>query len=158
MANYSTAQVVKYGMNQPAKEFKRMLREVQKGPQVRPRPTLKQFRWTAAYELRRIHRRKQIARVVARFCVFPLDMLRGLPRATTDTDASGIYFMWWGPTLTYIGKSVQIGYRLHQHRKASQPKPFTHVTYLESDSDLIRDFESDYVHRYSPPFNYTSTG
>jgi hypothetical protein len=139
-------------------EFKRVLASVQKGPQIRPRPTIEEFRKTAAWELRRIHRRKQVKRSYDRFGCFALDQLRGLPRATTDTNASGVYFMWFGPVLTYIGKSVEIGYRLFQHRKAAQPKPHTHVTFLVGDPDLIRDFEGDLVRRYEPPYNFTSSG
>jgi hypothetical protein len=128
-----------------------------KGPQLQPYdPTSHAF--AASWQCKEDARHLSNQRIVRRFCVYPLDMLRGLPRANTKTRSGGVYFMWFGPALIYVGKSVYIGYRLSQHLEAERRKPMTHVTYLPGDHDLIRDFESDYVMRYEPPYNLTSTG
>lgn len=41
-----------------------------------------------------------------------IDQLRTLPE---DTECSGVYFLWNGPDLQYIGQSRSVGSRLQQH-------------------------------------------
>lgn len=98
--------------------------------------------------------RVRAARLALRECVLPLDQLRGLPAATADTDGEGIYFMWYGPRLVYVGESNCIGRRLEQHMKEH-----TRATWLEVTVGAFRKaYESDYVRRYRPLFNRTRHG
>ena len=96
------------------------------------------------------------ARHEMRKCVLPLDQLRGLPIADDTTGGSGVYFMWHGPVLVYVGQSRCVGNRIEQH---GHRKPYTRITWLSVTADAwLRDYEGDYVRRYSPPFNLTRHG
>jgi hypothetical protein len=90
-----------------------------------------------------------------RLIVLPLDQLRGLPVMDSRTTGSGVYFLWIGPLLYYIGRSVNLGLRYDEHRKK---KRFTHATYLPFHREWISYMEEDYVRRYRPPNNKTSHG
>jgi hypothetical protein len=148
---------VKTRKHQASAEFVKTLADGRKGPQMRPHPTEKSRYWMAQWEMREAGKRTMLARANNKFRVLPLDQLRGLPRATSDNGEGGVYFLWFGPELIYIGKGVRVGDRIHRHRKDGV-RPFTHATYLPGPDQLIRDFESDYVQRYHPPFNFTGTG
>lgn len=87
-----------------------------------------------------------------RFRVLELDQLRGLPRADGEIRCSGVYFLWRGPKLIYIGKTQnEIHWRLVFHRNSG--KPFTHATYEAMEGSCARWCETDYIKRYWPPFN-----
>jgi hypothetical protein len=104
--------------------------------------------------------RHQIAmrRAEARDWVLPLDQLRGLPELHDDTEIcdSGVYFLWDGPELVYIGHSQNVGVRVGQHRYFN--KPFTHATYEKINQHWARHRERDYVLRYTPRLNMTRLG
>jgi hypothetical protein len=99
---------------------------------------------------------KAMSRCYRRFKVLPLDQLRGLPAALPSTARSGVYFLWFGPELVYIGKSVCIGDRIFYHRVMH--KEFTHATFERGHPECIRELEGDYVLRYRPLLNLTSSG
>lgn len=88
--------------------------------------------------------------------VLPLDQLRGLPMVTDEVDASGVYFLWYGPVLMYVGQSKYLSTRIAQHREAR--KRFTHATYERENEVWIRHNEKGYVLRYCPPLNMTRLG
>jgi hypothetical protein len=94
-------------------------------------------------------------RCEARSVVLPLDQLRGLP-LVADYNGSGVYFLWRGPTLLYVGQSRYVSTRVFQHR--SFGKRFTHATYEKEHEAWIRHNESGYVLKYSPPLNMTRLG
>jgi hypothetical protein len=84
----------------------------------------------------------------------PLDQLRGLP-AVDDSSAAGVYFMWHGPVLIYVGQSKCIADRMERHRN----KRRTRTTWLAFDHDAVRtSVETDHVRRYAPQFNRTRHG
>jgi hypothetical protein len=100
---------------------------------------------------------KAVRRCYDRFRVLPLDQLRGLPVLKSfDTTHCAVYFLWFGPELVYVGKAVNVGHRIYQHRMAR--KEFTHATYERGHHDCVRDLEADYVRRYTPLLNLTSSG
>jgi hypothetical protein len=103
--------------------------------------------------------------------ILPLDALAKLPEA--EEFDSGIYFLWQGPTLIYIGKSRNIPDRLvrliqtnrfHTLRN-SRCKPVPHDRYtalvLEKGmfcSDgldkMLWEHERAYIAHYLPPYNH----
>lgn len=98
----------------------------------------------------------RLRRGVARLCVLPLDQLRGLPVITvSDDDKTGVYFLWLGPRLLYVGQSVEIALRVNRHLK---DKRFTHATWLVVAPECLRRYEAGYVWRYGPPYNRTIRG
>jgi hypothetical protein len=99
--------------------------------------------------------KKRNERWRSRLVVYPLDQLRGLPRVTTSTNVSGVYFLWIGPLLWYIGQSRNVSLRIQQHECS---KRFTHATYLPAHKDWIKYFEEDHVSAYHPRDNLTSHG
>lgn len=94
--------------------------------------------------------------------LLPRDQLRALPRVPEyegyHSSISGIYFLWAFGVLLYIGKSIDIPYRVwNQHVRE---KHFTHATWLSiagGDKENQR-YEVAYVLRYRPPLNRTSYG
>jgi hypothetical protein len=87
--------------------------------------------------------------------LLPLDQLRGLPPMHSSVRKPGVYFLWIGPALWYVGRSVDVGNRYDQHRER---KHFTHATYIPFHREWISHLEPDYVRRYRPPNNRTSHG
>lgn len=95
------------------------------------------------------------ARWRKRLIVYPLDQLRGLPRVTNSTNVSGVYFLWIGPLLWYIGQSRNVNLRVQQH---ATTKRFTRATYLYVHQDWTKHVEEDHVSAYHPRNNRTSHG
>lgn len=91
----------------------------------------------------------RVWRAKKRCRVLPLDQMRGLPAATTRTAESGVYFMWIGPILFYIGQSVNIGVRLPSHKN----KRRTRITFQRVARECLRDVEKAYIYYYLPPGN-----
>lgn len=89
--------------------------------------------------------------------LLPLDALRGLTREAPDD--SGIYFLWRGPQLIYIGATAYLSDRLPMHRKAQlqlcrgRRLPFTHWTCLVLPLSRFPRLEHRYIQAYEPPFN-----
>lgn len=99
-----------------------------------------------------------------------LDELRRLPEAG-PLDA-GVYFLWVGDELQYIGKSTQVAYRMIRHigikrymavrRVKDKEVPWDRHTCLVLDngieiteklrSDLL-NVEREYIAAYQPPYN-----
>jgi hypothetical protein len=90
-----------------------------------------------------------------------LDELAQLPevpmRAKFRGEVAGVYFLWDGDTLAYIGKAVDVDYRVwRQHRRT---KAFTRATWLAVDAEYDRKtLEGRYVWRYRPSLNETRHG
>lgn len=103
----------------------------------------------AAYKPTTAEQIKGADRDYARFRIMPLDQLRGLPRVSNQME-SGVYFLWRGPMLVYIGQSQSVGFRVGQHRYFR--KQFTHATFAAYGNRLI-DFEGRYIRHYEPLLN-----
>lgn len=108
--------------------------------------------WRRKYEPTTTERIKGADRRIARFRVLPLDQLRGLPEAAVCE--SGVYFLWNGPELIYIGQSESVATRVGQHRYFG--KRFTRATF-EAHCKLRSSFEGEYIRRYEPPLNVMGT-
>lgn len=103
------------------------------------------------YERTRRHKERR-ERCFARFRVLHIDQIRGLPKAGRSTHSSGVYFLWSGPKLLYIGKSSgAIHDRLADHIRRG--KVFTHATYEALNPSCAQWCESEYIKRYRPPLN-----
>lgn len=91
-----------------------------------------------------------------RFRVLPLDQLRGLPRVCYGSNEPGVYFLWEGPQLVYVGQSENVAVRVSQHIYFN--KVFSRATFLPTHRNCLRTFEGRYVRRYDPPYNLTRHG
>lgn len=89
-------------------------------------------------------------RIAPSSAALPLDQLRGLIRVMRYDGFPGIYFLWNGPKLLYVGQSVHAGTRVYQH---SLCKRFTHATWMRAEIALLRTIERLYLYHYSPPLN-----
>jgi hypothetical protein len=96
-------------------------------------------------------RRFILDRCFNRFRVLELDQLRGLPCANGSTQLPGVYFLWQGPRLVYVGQGSELRDRLAFHRRTG--KRFTHATYESLHAYCTRWCESQYIKRHKPPMN-----
>lgn len=105
----------------------------------------------AEKERKRKHRFRR-ERCFARFRVLHLDQLRALPLVTSRVACGAVYFLWDGPRLVYIGKSINaLQDRVLFHRRDG--KHFTHATYEQTNSSCARWCESQYLMRYPTKLN-----
>lgn len=63
----------------------------------------------------------------------------------------GIYFLYLGDQLQYIGQSLEPSARIIQHKKAG--KRFDRVFFLPTHRDLLLSVESELIKRHRPPLN-----
>jgi hypothetical protein len=89
----------------------------------------------------------RLRRALKTFRALPLDQLRALPPPYIVGQHPGVYFLWHGPALVYIGKSNNCVARISQHMSNIQ---FTRYTYLSAPEDLARAFERIYIQIYRP--------
>lgn len=68
---------------------------------------------------------------------------------------TGLYFLWDTDALLYIGKAIDVPYRVFTHRKSKQ---FTHATWIELPELNLKSREGEYVLHYRPPLNLTRLG
>lgn len=89
-----------------------------------------------------------------------LGELRSLP-ASTELEC-GLYFLWLGDCLQYIGKSDHISNRLIEHKRRGIIPHDSHTCivldsgYIKADAALcleLKRLERAYIARYEPPFN-----
>lgn len=113
-------------------------------------------------------------RELAHIPIEPLERLRAFPESGRYD--AGVYFLWRGQQLLYIGKSRNIGQRIIHHTRARRALegeyrknkriPFQRHTCIVLDSQPIvpdlekldaqlRDFERAYIAAYEPPYNCT---
>lgn len=89
--------------------------------------------------------------------LMPLDAIRNLPREAPRE--AGLYFLWRGPQLLYIGYSADLGRRMDTHRRVrigmctGRKYPYTHYTCLERSISGLEALEYRYIQAYQPPFN-----
>jgi hypothetical protein len=78
-----------------------------------------------------------------------IEQLRELP--TAGFYDTGVYFLWLGSTLQYVGQSQQVQRRTHAHAKANKI-PHDRYTFLSVERGLL-DIERAYISAYAPSFN-----
>jgi hypothetical protein len=88
-------------------------------------------------------------RAMRRFAPLALDQLRGLP-LVVDQCESGVYFLWNGPQLLYVGMATNVAVRRDQHRWS---KSHTHATYEQVSWRCMGRYESSYIQHYRPLLN-----
>jgi hypothetical protein len=86
--------------------------------------------------------------------ILPRDQLRSLPD-TAKANGTGIYFLWRGPQLLYIGKAEDVSRRVVRHRS---DKRFTRATFLAIPFEMNRQAEKAYCSHYRAPGNKTRFG
>lgn len=94
-----------------------------------------------------------------------LDELRALPEVS---DGRGVYFLWLGDALQYIGRTLRLKRRMYEHRIPSAAGniqrgyviDFDRATHIYMDGDCRKEIEqklialeAQYLHRYTPPCN-----
>ncbi len=82
--------------------------------------------------------------------ILQLQEIRRLARA--GRCAAGVYFLWLGDQLQYIGKSVSVSHRIEQHRRQVKIQ-FDSCNFLPLEPIEIGFTERAYIDRYAPPFN-----
>jgi hypothetical protein len=88
--------------------------------------------------------------------VLPKDQLRGMGN---DVRGSGIYFLWFGAELVYVGQSVDVQGRLRRHkdcwdgRVPGKAMQFTRATSVRCSPETLTEIEYEYICTYGPPFN-----
>lgn len=88
--------------------------------------------------------------------VLPLDQLRSAGLRATGP---GIYFLWRGPELVYIGQSLCVPDRLFQHQRArdglasGKRMQFIRATSIPCAATDLTEIEYEYICTYGPPFN-----
>ena len=65
---------------------------------------------------------------------------------------SGIYFLVRNAKVVYVGKSLDVEYRLGQHRTARQ-KDFDSVFIIACDPSKLTQLEARYIRMFEPPLN-----
>lgn len=100
---------------------------------------------------KRYHRQRM--RLVSLYCL-RLDMARALPRLALTScpihvRAPGVYLLWRGPALLYVGSAHNLGLRLYGHWKAGWPmgRPDS-ITVLPVEN--ARELEAVLIERLRP--------
>lgn len=84
--------------------------------------------------------------------VLPLDAARALERVKSEHhQTAGVYFLWNGPQLLYIGSSLYVGSRCHAHRRDG--RLFTHATFMPVHQKIIRRLEEFHIRTHRPALN-----
>lgn len=81
--------------------------------------------------------------------IMPLDQLRGLG---VIGDRPGIYFLWRGPELLYVGQSIHVETRLADHRRHGFVQ-WERYTAMRAETRQLEQIERDYIRAYGPPYN-----
>lgn len=82
--------------------------------------------------------------------VLPIDRLRKLPE---QQDCTGIYFLWLGEKLQYVGKSVDVWGRTRRHENEFRIDFDTWTSFSVEEASL-KEYERAYIATYKPPYNY----
>lgn len=82
--------------------------------------------------------------------ILPLEKLQALPRVpSVAAVVSGVYFLWHGQRLVYIGQSKSVVHRLASHR-SKPPAPFDSATFLQIPHPWQLAIEQLYIEAYLP--------
>lgn len=66
----------------------------------------------------------------------------------------GVYFLWDGDEIVYIGQSINVTQRLHGHFKSMGGKRrFCHYTFVPVDQEMLGITEYAYISKYKPKLN-----
>ena len=74
-----------------------------------------------------------------------------IPSTRMPAKLMGIYFLYDGDKLVYIGQSKSILARIGQHMNTE--KPFDSYALIECDEEDLDSMEAQYIRHYQPPLN-----
>lgn len=82
----------------------------------------------------------------------PIEKLREIRQSWEGKGPAeeGVYFLWLGEDLQYVGKSVNIDDRLFQHW---QSKAFDHFCFVSVPRLYLAELETKYIRALKPPLN-----
>lgn len=81
------------------------------------------------------------------------DMERTKKYMPHPTATSGVYFLFRGDDLLYVGLSVQVTTRTQEHAKRSWNVPFDNYGAISVPERLLRNVETAYIYSLYPPEN-----
>lgn len=66
----------------------------------------------------------------------------------------GVYFLWSGDEIVYIGQSANVAERVHGHFKTSGGKSrFCHYTFVPVEQEMLGITEYAYISKFKPKLN-----
>lgn len=82
---------------------------------------------------------------------YPLDQLRWLPIPVPAKSSGivGVYFLWKGPRLMYVGQSTNVGKRMYDHKGRGH----TLATCMRVEPRELLRQERLYISQYQPAHN-----
>lgn len=91
------------------------------------------------------------------YAALSIEELRALPEVGKAAKVCGVYFLWMGDELAYIGSSANVRSRVGGH--CSDPKTrFNRATYLAVEWPWQFAIEAIYIRAYRPQGNSTHAG
>jgi hypothetical protein len=96
--------------------------------------------------------------------LLPLDALRALPCDKTPPLCPGVYFLWRGPQLLYVGQTYCLNERLDSHwcakvgLRTGKRIPFSWRSWIVLTDKWVGEaqrmnLEANYIRAYLPPYN-----
>jgi predicted GIY-YIG superfamily endonuclease len=79
----------------------------------------------------------------------PLDRLRAMPEVLPSSTHAGVYFLWDGDALVYVGQSRKVSHRVAQHNR-KPPAPFRRATFIRVAYPWCLAIEQLYIDAYLP--------
>lgn len=86
-----------------------------------------------------------------------------LSKLPDDGSGSGVYFLWAGDVINYIGSTKNLNYRIYMHRSSWRFRnmggsynvcvPHDRATCLNVDAGVMKDVEYQYIRELQPAFN-----
>jgi hypothetical protein len=67
------------------------------------------------------------------------------------TSVRGIYFLFDGKDIVYVGQSVNMNYRVGQH--VVSDKEFDSWNYVEIKAECLDEYEAEYIMHLQPKYN-----
>lgn len=107
----------------------------------------------AAYRLTGGLSQRKLKRIAMDRELLSLEALAALP----STPGCGLYFLWAGNEIQYIGRSVDIKRRVSTHRFMKRVQ-FDRHTVLELPPQNLAIAEFAYVSKFKPPMNLVAPG
>ena len=65
---------------------------------------------------------------------------------------TGVYFLYSEDEIVYVGQSLDIHFRIGEHRKANS-KIFTHYSYFQCKFEVLNIEERKYIKKHNPKYN-----
>lgn len=83
--------------------------------------------------------------------VYTID-IEAIPKKDREHLICGVYFLWRGDLLVYVGQSENVNSRIQHHYK-DRKKNFTSYSVLEIDKKKLKPTERILINKYLPQYN-----